>query len=99
MDKPKLYYYLSIVSIVLTFTTGFGILASLILLVIIASEKDKLSNKYLVGNVNALETLRKARKLNKVNLIINAVFFVILAIALIFILVYTSIHPSRLFGA
>lgn len=99
MEKPKLYYYLSIVAIVLTFTSGLGILASLILLVIIASEKDKLSNKYLVGNVNALETLRKARKLNKVNLIINAVLFVILAIALICLLVYTSIYPSRLFGA
>ena len=68
MEKPKLYFYLSIGSIILTFTTGLGIFASFFLLAKIASEKGRLSRNYLVGNENKLKILKNARTINIVNL-------------------------------
>ena len=62
MKNVQIYYILSIGSIVLTFTTGIGVFASLILLVLIQHEKDKLSNNFLLETESLLETLRKAKK-------------------------------------
>ncbi len=100
METPKLYYYLSFATIVLTFTTGIGIFATLVLLVLIHSEKQKLSNKYLVGTENSLETLQKDKKINIVNLIINGLIIGLGVILIILFLVYDAMNPrSRLFGA
>ncbi len=100
METPKLYYYLSFATIILTFTTGIGVFASLVLLFLIQSKKQKLSNKYLIGTENSLETLRKARKINIINLIINAVIIGLGVILIILFLVYDTMNPgSRLFGA
>lgn len=87
MEKPKLYYYLSIAAFVLTFTTGLGIFVSLILLFLIANEKDKLSNKYLVGTEDALITLRKAKKLNIINVLLH-----IVVIAVILLVVFINLN-------
>ncbi|WP_309608994.1 hypothetical protein [Flavobacterium sp.] len=94
MEKPQTYYYLSIVSIVLTFTTGMGIFASLVLLVLIQSEKEKLSGNYLVGTEKSLETLKKAKKIVLINLIINGVLFA----AVIILFLYVCTQPGRYFG-
>ena len=100
METPKLYYYLSFATIFLTFTTGIGIFASLVLLVLIHSEKQNQTNTYLVGTENSLEILRKARKINIINLIINGVIIGLGVILIILFLVYDAMNPgSRLFGA
>ena len=97
MKNVQIYYILSIGSIVLTFTTGIGVFASLILLVLIQHEKHELSNIFLVDIENELEILRKARKLNIINLIINGV---IVALGLIVVIVLLFCLPEgRYFGA
>ena len=94
MKNAQIYYISSIGSIILTFTTGIGVVTSLILLVLIQSEKDKLSNSFLVETEKSLEILRKAKKLNIVNLIINGVLFA----AVILLLLYVMTQPGRFFG-
>ena len=97
MKNVQIYYILSIGSIVLTFTTGIGVFASLILLVLIQHEKDKLSNNFLLETESLLETLRKAKKINIINLIINGV---IVALGLIVVIVLLFCLPEgRYFGA
>lgn len=99
MKSHKTYFYLSVIAIVLTFTTGFGIFASLVMLVLIHSETEKLSNKYIIDTEDALEILRKARRLNIINLIINAVIIAIIAIILVVLAVYVGTDSGRYFGA
>ncbi len=95
MKSVQIYYILSIGSIFLTFTTGIGVFTSLVLLVLIQSEKDKLSKSFLVETENSLKILQKAKKLNIINLIINGV----LLAAVIILLLYVCTQPGRFFGA
>lgn len=95
MKNVQIYYIMSVGSIVLTFTTGIGVFASLILLVLIHSEKEKLSSHFVVDNEETLKILQKAKKLNIINLIINGV----LILALIILLCYLMTQSGRFFGA
>ena len=94
MKKGQIYYISSICSIVLTFTTGIGVFTSLVLLVLIQSEKDKLSGSLLVETEKSLKILQKAKKLNIINLIINGVLFA----AVIILFLYVMTQPGRFFG-
>jgi hypothetical protein len=85
MKKSEIYYYISIAALFMTFLTGFGFIVSIILLVLVGSEKQRLNAiSNLDLNSEELHQLQVAKKLSIINIIINVVLIIL---AVIFIAV------------
>ena len=95
MKKAEIYYYLSFGSILLTFTTGLGIFASIILLDMINVEKRNLT---LSNTIDDLDFLKKAKRNSIINLVLNAILIVLGIIALILIFIAMMNHPPTVTG-
>ncbi len=93
MKKTQIYFIMSIVSIVLTFTTAMGVFVSFVLFNLIRQEKLKLSNKYLVGYENEFRVLKNARTITIVNFTINGI--VIFYVLLMFLITYIKSPPGH----
>lgn len=88
MKNSKLYFYLSIAAIVLNFITGIGIVVSIILLVLIPGEKNRILQHVDGSNEDEAEELRdlsNAKTLSIVNIILTFVLYFV-AIVLFFFL-------------
>jgi hypothetical protein len=88
MKNSKLYFYLSIAGIVLNFITGVGIIISIILLVLIPGEKNKILQHFDGSNEDEAEELRdlsNAKTLSIINIILSIVIYLVV-IALFFFL-------------
>lgn len=76
MKNSKLYFYLSIAAIVLNFITGFGIVVSIILLVLIPGEKNRILQYFDGSSEDQAEELRdlsNAKTVSIVNIILTIV--------------------------
>lgn len=86
MSTSQLYYKLSIASFFLTFIAGIGLMLSFVLLILISVEKKNiLSHKSYLGVNQDLDYLKSAKKFSIINLIINAVLFVMVILLAIFV--------------
>ena len=97
MKKSEIYYYLSFGSILLTFTTGLGIFASIILLVMINAEKRNLKLSNTLDEFE-MDFLKKAKRNSIINLVLNAILIVLGIIALIWIFIAMMNHPPTVTG-
>lgn len=95
MKKAEIYYYLSFGSILLTFTTGLGIFASIILLVMINVEKRNLT---LNNTIDDFDFLKKAKRNSIINLVLNGILIVLGIIALIWVFIAMMNHPPTVTG-
>ncbi len=97
MKKSEIYYYLSFGSILLTFTTGLGIFASIILLVMINAEKRNLKLSNTLDEFE-MDFLKKAKRNSIINLVLNTILIVLGIIALIWIFIAMMNHPPTVTG-
>lgn len=85
MKTSKIYFYLAISSIFLTFLTGLGFVLSIILLFLISSEKQNLLSNFDESFIQReLQDLKNAKVLSIANLILTALLLFIVFIGLLF---------------
>jgi hypothetical protein len=87
MKNSKLYFYLSIAGIVLNFITGVGMIISIILLVLIPSEKNKILEHFDGSNedeAEELSDLSSAKTLSIINIVLSVVIYLVVFALLLF---------------